>query len=112
LPGGRVEPGEDLHAALRREVAEETGCALDSVDRLSGIYLEPDAATLLVVFRATSRTTSPVAHDDDDALEAGWFDPAEAIVRVTHVSEHQRLVDALADGAEVVYRVYRGGGGG
>lgn len=29
VPGGRLEPGEDLHAGLHREVAEETGLTVD-----------------------------------------------------------------------------------
>lgn len=29
VPGGRLEPGEDLHAGLHREVAEETGLAVE-----------------------------------------------------------------------------------
>ncbi|MEU9002376.1 NUDIX hydrolase [Streptomyces sp. NPDC048551] len=33
LPGGGVEPGEDLEAAVRREVAEETGLRALSVRR-------------------------------------------------------------------------------
>jgi 8-oxo-dGTP diphosphatase len=29
FPGGKVEPGEDEPAALRREIAEELGCAVE-----------------------------------------------------------------------------------
>ena len=47
LPGGRVEPGEDLLEAARREAVEESGCSVE-VGRLTGLYFGVDAATLAV----------------------------------------------------------------
>ena len=38
LPSGVVETGETLDAALRREVAEETGFALRGIDRYLGCF--------------------------------------------------------------------------
>ena len=38
LPGGRVEDGEDILTALRREILEETGCTCDEVQELGTIY--------------------------------------------------------------------------
>ena len=36
LPGGRVEFGESLHAALHREVAEETALTIEIIELAAG----------------------------------------------------------------------------
>ena len=38
LPGGSVESGEDILAALKREMLEETGCTCDTIYELGYIY--------------------------------------------------------------------------
>lgn len=38
LPGGHVEPGESLGAALRREILEETGWQLKKIDALVAVW--------------------------------------------------------------------------
>jgi 8-oxo-dGTP diphosphatase len=48
LPGGKVDPGEAIDAALVREVAEECGMAI-SVDRVLGAA-ESDTPTKQVVY--------------------------------------------------------------
>jgi ADP-ribose pyrophosphatase YjhB (NUDIX family) len=45
LPGGAVEVGENLEAAVRREVKEETGFDVEVV-RLIGAYSEPADTTV------------------------------------------------------------------
>ena len=37
LPGGGVDPGEDLHAAVKREILEETGCDCEITGELGQI---------------------------------------------------------------------------
>jgi 8-oxo-dGTP diphosphatase len=106
LPGGRVEPGEDLHAALLREALEETGCSLRSIGAITGVYAHTASDTLLVVIRARAESTALSDTHDVDALEAAWFEPSAALTRITHASEHERLADALANRAEAVYRSY------
>lgn len=38
LPGGGVEPGEDLRAAVKREILEETGCVCEITGELGQVF--------------------------------------------------------------------------
>lgn len=79
VPGGRVEPGETLEAAVRREVAEETGLTV-RVDRFLGVAERDDPAAgvrwIIVEFAVSTGSTDQPPVAGDDAAEAAWFDEA------------------------------------
>ena len=105
LPGGRVELGEDLVTALRREIREEA-CCQTAVERLTGVYsgVEPPHLVMFI-FRCTH--IGGEAQPGDDSLDAGWFAPDDALRLVTHPAEHARLRHALESRDGVIYQSYR-----
>lgn len=72
---GFVEPGESLEDAVRREVAEETGVAVDSVHYHSS-QPWPFPASLMLGFTARAISTA-IRLNDAELEDARWFTRAE-----------------------------------
>lgn len=106
-PGGQVERGEDLIAALEREVAEESGCAV-AAERLVGVYSNVDPLGI-VMFIFLCAHVSGEPRGGDVRAEAGWFSCAEALRVVEHPAQAAKLRDALAAATTpgVAYGIYR-----
>jgi len=75
LPGGFVEYGETVEAALRREVLEETGLAVD-VSSLVGIYSDPhrDPRGHVVTAAFAAIIVNGVLASGSDAAEATFWE--------------------------------------
>jgi len=80
VPGGRVEPGETLHEAVVREVAEETGLRV-AVDRFLGWVerIDRDAGFHFVIldFEVSPLDAAPVPRAGTDAAEVAWVPLAD-----------------------------------
>ncbi len=104
LPGGGMEIGESIAEAAVREVAEETGLAVE-LTGLVGIYTDPGHVMAYddgevrqefsVCFHARVSGGEP-REDGSETKEVRWVEPADIPGLSIHPSMRRRVDDALA----------------
>lgn len=64
LPGGKCEPGEDVHVAAVREIEEELGCRVRVTGRLAGVVpIGPGLTLEVVTAELVDGVPVPTEHD-------------------------------------------------
>lgn len=98
LPGGRIEPGETLEQAARRELLEETGLRageLTRIDVFSGpefVVRYPDGYAAYVVgatFETSDVTGNLEVDDAGETAALGWW-PEDGLP--SEVNPYNRLI--------------------
>ena len=101
LPGGFVEPREDLERAARRELREETGVSgrrlrLEQLGAYGAPRRDPRHRVISVAFVAVLPPDA-AAVAGDDAADVGWLPVAELLGSRRLAFDHGRI---LADAVE------------
>lgn len=76
IPGGKVEPGESPHAAVVREVWEETGLDVEPLALVGTVERAAPGGGIYLIEDFRCRLLGGTLRAGDDADEAAWFDAA------------------------------------
>ncbi|XP_014813877.1 PREDICTED: 8-oxo-dGDP phosphatase NUDT18, partial [Calidris pugnax] len=87
LPAGRMEPGEGIVAAMRREVKEETGLECQPLTLLALEERGPAWIRFAFLARPTGGTLKTLAEADSESLQATWWpgDPCSLPLRALDI---------------------------
>lgn len=102
LPGGRVEPGETLVQAARREIQAETGIRilLEGILRIEHTPMSIGTARVRVIFVGRPQDQSPPKSEpDEETLAACWFSLEEFDQLALRGKEIREICKYVANGA-------------
>jgi ADP-ribose pyrophosphatase len=78
LPAGRVDEGETVYQAARRELAEETGYRAKNFKKLAVFYPSPGfLAEKMTIYLATGLTPGKQTPMEDERIETRWYTAKE-----------------------------------
>ncbi len=104
IPQGRVEEGENLVDALRREVREEAGVEIEPGPLGAVWSLISESPAIIFTFLGSYRSGELLTSGDSE--EAGWFSEDEAVEKVSGSVMRERLKALLVYNGALVYRSY------
>jgi ADP-ribose pyrophosphatase len=89
LPAGRIEPGEKLLPAAKRELIEETGYRAKKWSKLVSYYASPGFLTeTMSILLAESLTLGQATPEDDERIEL-HMTPLSEVLRLIHAGKIQ-----------------------
>jgi len=98
-----LEPGEDPQAALKREVLEETGYEVVSIEKIAQFYVSPGGSSeRIVLFYVEVRNATKVAAggglvSENEDIQSIWYSPEELqkMVDAGDIHDAKTLIGAL-----------------
>lgn len=110
FPGGFMNMDEDAETCARRELREETGLQVTSMEQLhtfSAVDRDPRGRTVSIAYLAIVDRTQVVVRAADDAADAGWF----LLSGIPPLAfDHDRILEKALDYLSNRYRQLSGDG--
>lgn len=106
LPAGRVDPGETVLRAARRELREETGYTARRWSKLTSFWASPGyVAEKMTIFAAEELTAGEAEPMEDERIETRWFTLRE----IERMIDEGKITDAKTIIAASLWRRRRRG---
>lgn len=104
MPGGKVDPGEDVLQALQREVGEEIGIHVLK-QNLIPLYADSEGDFWVSTFLYLNEIDEETEFDIEDGLTVRWFHPKEFLTLEPFLDYNEGVFRqfALSDITDIIH---------